>query len=524
MTNQSNLSRDELALLLGASQSSDILATARPDPKPSRQPIATRTKREEDVSAMDSKQAAALVARQFAERQGREAVQRHRAKKKMEYHRLLPDHNEGIETTADKNDMGDAAYANVEEMAFPARKRKKIEASVVQRKRRDSDGNSSSSSSDSSSDESSRAPRRRRRGSSSSEASDDSADLRRRRARERRHGKEEEEKNEATAVVQRRRDEDDSSDDEKVKLQQRDKSKIAQVAPAPQRNHSQTGKPNNRKDDSSSDSESSTSSSESSSSSSQEEQTIQPISKPLFVPKSKRGTVALQEAQEQKLQEISERKEKEKQKRTLQSRALVAEAVAEKTNISTATIGDEDEFEGGDHNLIIPDDTDGTTVEEREKERDAWEVRELLRILHEADVLADLTKHKLETRQRRNMTDEEIYREGHIRPVGEARRKSNHDKSKYLQRFHHRGAFYMDEDTLGQAGEDDVRHRAKEYSRAATGEDKIDKSALPEVMQVKKFGFAGYSTKYKGLAKEDTTDRGLDFVPIRSNKKGDGRR
>jgi hypothetical protein len=34
-------------------------------------------------------------------------------------------------------------------------------------------------------------------------------------------------------------------------------------------------------------------------------------------------------------------------------------------------------------------------------------------------------------------------------------------------------------------------------------------------MQVKKFGIAGYSTKYKGLAKEDTTDKTLDFLPIR---------
>ena len=77
----------------------------------------------------------------------------------------------------------------------------------------------------------------------------------------------------------------------------------------------------------------------------------------------------------------------------------------------------------------------------------------------------------------------------------------------------------MDEDTLNQAGKDDVRHKALEYSRAATGEDKIDKLALPEVMQVKKFGFAGYSTKYKGLAKEYTTDKSTDFVPIVRGKK-----
>eukprot|EP00957_Ditylum_brightwellii_P046845 3555619-Ditylum_brightwellii.AAC.1 len=37
---------------------------------------------------------------------------------------------------------------------------------------------------------------------------------------------------------------------------------------------------------------------------------------------------------------------------------------------------------------------------------------------------------------------------------------------------------------------------------------------MPEVMQVKKFGFAGYSTKYKGLAKEDTTDKSMDYVPL----------
>jgi hypothetical protein len=77
------------------------------------------------------------------------------------------------------------------------------------------------------------------------------------------------------------------------------------------------------------------------------------------------------------------------------------------------------------------------------------------------------------------MKDEDFKDESYWAP-SKARRKN--DGTKYLQRYHHLSAFYMDDDMLEQAGEDDVQHRAAEYSHSATGKDKTDKAALPDVM------------------------------------------
>jgi hypothetical protein len=71
-------------------------------------------------------------------------------------------------------------------------------------------------------------------------------------------------------------------------------------------------------------------------------------------------------------------------------------------------------------------------------------------------------------------------------------------KWKYLQKYYHKGVFYMDEDSVQK---DDVR--ARDFSEA-TLEDKFDRASLPAVLQVKKFGMRG-RTKYTHLLDQDTT-------------------
>lgn len=243
----------------------------------------------------------------------------------------------------------------------------------------------------------------------------------------------------------------------------------------------------------SSSSESGSSEDESSSSSSDVEENTTTAIRPVFIPKHKRGvkeaSVALLSATNAK--PVDER-------RIAESRAMVQQAVTTVKKEVPQGVPTIDGVVGAMND--VPEDSDA------DLDHTDWVVRELGRLLVSRDLEEERLKEQAEIARRRNMTDEE-------RMAEDAEKLQSQPKlERKNQRFFHKGAFYMDE---SEWDESDIRRKATEYAAAVTGDDKRDRSQLPKVMQVSKFGFANQS-KWKGLAKEDTTDKRMEMLPLRN--------
>ena len=91
--------------------------------------------------------------------------------------------------------------------------------------------------------------------------------------------------------------------------------------------------------------------------------------------------------------------------------------------------------------------------------------------------------------------------------------ESDKPKWKFLQKYYHKGAFYLDSTSI--KSQDDVR--AKDYSDP-TLEDKIDKEKLPSILRVKNFGKKG-RTKYTHLVDQDTTLQGNQRIGYKIDAK-----
>jgi microfibrillar-associated protein 1 len=212
--------------------------------------------------------------------------------------------------------------------------------------------------------------------------------------------------------------------------------------------------------------------------------------KPVFIPKSQRDTIAERERLEEEERQLEELVKKRLQVRKMETKQLVVEEIRKEEHIEKA-LNEEANIEDVD--------TDDELNEADEYE--AWKNREIARIKRDREERDARLKEKEDIERLRNMTEEERREWERKNPKQVHQTKQ---KWKFMQKYYHKGAFFQEgaDDVIQSAGKDGIYSR--DFSEP-TGEDKMDKSILPKVMQVKHFGRSG-RTKWTHLVNEDTTD------------------
>jgi len=223
---------------------------------------------------------------------------------------------------------------------------------------------------------------------------------------------------------------------------------------------------------------------------SEDEQMGMAMVKPVFIPKSQRDTIAERERLEEEERQLEELVKKRLEARKIETRQIVVEEIKKEEHIEKA-LNEEANIEDVD--------TDDELNEAEEYE--SWKNREIARIKRDREERDARLKEKEEIERVRNMTEEER-REWERKNPKQLRQTKQ--KWKFMQKYYHKGAFFQEsaDDVIQSSGKEDIYSR--DFSEP-TGEDKMDKSILPKVMQVKHFGRSG-RTKWTHLVNEDTTD------------------
>eukprot|EP00697_Spironema_sp_BW2_P000064 gnl/Spiro4/100_TR55_c0_g2_i1.p1 gnl/Spiro4/100_TR55_c0_g2~~gnl/Spiro4/100_TR55_c0_g2_i1.p1 ORF type:complete len:454 (-),score=137.87 gnl/Spiro4/100_TR55_c0_g2_i1:71-1432(-) len=213
--------------------------------------------------------------------------------------------------------------------------------------------------------------------------------------------------------------------------------------------------------------------------------------KPKFIRKEARDTVREREKLIEQEEHIEEDRIRRLQERKEETRHIIQEEIQKERQAELNPEHADDE-QSDEEMPNTDDDADEAGQYEQ------WKLRELKRIKRDREERDAMLKEREEVERRRNLTDAERRLED--REYDAAHPKPAKKKWNFLQKYYHKGAFHM---------ETSERFETKEplYSRdysAAVGEDKLDKSILPKVMQVKHFGRSG-RTKYTHLVDQDTT-------------------
>ena len=126
-------------------------------------------------------------------------------------------------------------------------------------------------------------------------------------------------------------------------------------------------------------------------------------------------------------------------------------------------------------------------------------------LIYDIFYFCSVDKDKTEVDRLRSLTEDERRQELRLNPKL-VTNKTAKGKYKFLQKYYHRGAFYLDK-------EEEV---LKQDFAMPTLEDHFDKTILPKVMQVKNFGRCG-RTKYTHLVDQDTTNFDSPWVNDTTN-------
>lgn len=203
--------------------------------------------------------------------------------------------------------------------------------------------------------------------------------------------------------------------------------------------------------------------------------------KPVFVSRKQRETIKERERLEQEQIAIDEAKKARLAERKAESRKMVVDQLAREEQAKRKSTNEDDDE--------MPSDDDDNEDEALRQ----WKVRELRRIKRDNDEREKWEDQERDLERRRTMTDEEIKAENAAKGIKVPVEKSQY---RFLQKYYHPGAFYNEELA--------IEYKNRDFS-APTGADRtVDRTLLPEVLQVKKFGLKG-RTKYTHLVDQDTT-------------------